>query len=511
MKNQHPRLYEINTRVWLNQLSKKHLKKIGFANIPDEYWIELRDFGFQYVWLMGIWKLSRSGIKKALIHPDLRKEYSKVNSDWEDKDIAGSPYAISDYSPNPDLGSWDDLKLVREQMKKFGLKLILDFVPNHTATDHHWVDDHPEYYIQMEDDGSELGFWSEKPDQYSSKNPSARLRSASPLHKGGTFIAHGRDPFFQPWTDTAQLNYFNSETRTVMIDTLKNISKYCDGVRCDMAMLVTNEVFDKTWCNETKSCVTKENIPNLEFWTEAIQQVKKQNSEFIFMAEVYWDMEYQMIRQGFDYCYDKRLYDRMLENNVAEIKSHLSANNDYQRKLIRFIENHDEPRAVTDFGKERSFAAAVLITTLPGLKLFYQGQLEGFVNKVPVQMGYVDPEATDIITKHFYRHLLQITNARIYYHGEWHMLDVHGIDQESSQVIAYLWKYTDKRRIVVVNFSGQSSKAHVDVHQYIPNKKTVLFDDQMLKFNYQYKHEDLSKFGLYVELEPYKFHIFEVK
>src|SRR5262249_37659643 len=166
--------------------------------------------------------------------------------------------------------------------------------------------------------------------------------------------------------DTLQLNYGNPATQAAMIAELIKIAGQCDGVRCDMAMLVLPEVFERTW-----------NIPCQPFWPQATERVRQQAPEFCFMAEVYWDLEWTLQQQGFDFTYDKRLYDRLRAGHARPVREHLYAGLDYQDKLARFLENHDEPRAAATFAPGVHEAAAVITFLSPGLRFFHQGQLEG--------------------------------------------------------------------------------------------------------------------------------------
>ncbi len=105
-----------------------------------------------------------------------------------------------------------------------------------------------------------------------------------------------------------------------------------------MAMLILPEVFERTWGRRPEP-----------FWPKAITSVRRQHPEFLFMAEVYWNLEWTMQQQGFDYAYDKRLYDRLREGHPQAVRGHLLAGLDYQNRLARFLENHDEPRAAATF------------------------------------------------------------------------------------------------------------------------------------------------------------------
>ena len=151
-----------------------------------------------------------------------------------------------------------------------------------------------------------------------------------------------------------------------MIGELLKIAGQCDGVRCDMAMLVLPDVFERTW-----------GIPSQPFWPKATERVREQAPDFCFMAEVYWDLEWTLQQQGFDYTYDKRLYDRLRDRHARPVREHFWAGLDYQDKLARFLENHDEPRAAATFPPGVHEAAAVITFLSPGLRFFHQGQFEG--------------------------------------------------------------------------------------------------------------------------------------
>src|SRR6185437_7726147 len=112
-------------------------------------------------------------------------------------------------------GSWNDLQTVRHQLHDVGIRLILDLVPNHTGQDHPWVREHPEYYIR-----GDLSSYRKAPGEFFMSVG----RNGEPQ-----VIAYGRDPNFAPLTDTAQLNYFNAELRSAMIDQIRRIEQFCDG------------------------------------------------------------------------------------------------------------------------------------------------------------------------------------------------------------------------------------------------------------------------------------------
>ncbi len=270
------------------------------------------------------------------------------------------------------------------------------------------------------------------------------------------YIAHGRDPNFPSWTDTAQLNYFNPETRQAMIERIENIARHCDGIRCDMAMLVLNDVFQRVWGWANRNPAYE--MPAQEFWTQAIQQVPG----LIYIAEAYWDTEWTLQQLGFDFVYDKRLYDRMRSGHPHDVYLHLTAGIDYQKKLVRFIENHDELRSITAFGRGKAKAVAVLFSTLPGLKLYFHGQMEGKQIRLPVQIRRSKPEAIDPEIKAFYDKLLPVVNEEIFHAGTWQLKEVlPDCDSTFENLIAYTWKLGKSLRLVVVNLSQHPSGGRI--------------------------------------------------
>lgn len=418
---------EINTWTWLSDLTQKYGGPITLGNIPSE---ELDDnfHDFDAVWLMGVWERSPRGRQIATQHPSLQEEYRRTLPDFTPDDVIGSPYSIRRYRVDPRLGGEEGLAAVRSQLAERDVRLLLDFVPNHIGVDHDWTIEHPTYLIQ----GTEGDLFTH-PDGF--------------FRIGDSIFAHGRDPYFPPWTDTVQLNTFSRDTRQALRQILLDIAEHCDGVRCDMAMLVATDVFSRTWGMRAGA------KPGTEFWEELIPTVKNTYPDFLLIAEVYWDMEWKLQQQGFDYCYDKRLYDRMLHQDAESIRAHLSAKLDHQSRLIRFIENHDEPRAPTVFG-QRTRAAAILALTLPGAKLIHEGQTKGYRMKTLVQLGRRPDEPGDPAVTAFYKRLLKAASRPCFRYGDWHLCtakteDAHG---DPSDLIAYTWQADEGQTLVIVNF-----------------------------------------------------------
>ncbi|MCU0605747.1 MAG: alpha-amylase family glycosyl hydrolase [Desulfobacterales bacterium] len=332
--SQRPVINEINTWVWLNELSRKHGSIVTLASVPEAEWGMIAALGVDAVWLMGVWERSPAGIRIAMQNEGLTASFRHALPDFTEADNVGSPYCVRRYEVDPRLGGAAGLAAARARLAGRGIGLILDFVPNHVAPDHPWAAGHPEYFIQ----GSSIDVATDP---------------RSFIEASGKVFACGRDPFFPAWPDVLQLNAFDPGLRRAAAGTLLDIAGQCDGVRCDMAMLMLNEVFGRTWAGRAGE------RPDADFWPTVISAVKARYPDFKFIAEAYWDLEWELQQQGFDFCYDKRLYDRLEKENAESVRLHLSAEMAYQEKLVRFIENHDEPRAAAVFSPERLRAAAV--------------------------------------------------------------------------------------------------------------------------------------------------------
>lgn len=482
-----PRVFEINTRVWLRQFDST--RKARLFDVPAEKWDHLRLAGFDAVWLMGIWKTSKDVIEKCCFEPGLVESYSKALPDWKKEDVIGSPYAIDIYEPDPSVCKKGDLLKFKKMLNDKGLSLILDFIPNHFSAASSLLDTNPGIFLQ----GREEDLIN---DPYTF------------FRHGDKIFAHGRDPFFPAWTDTAQVNYYSKEAREYMTGVLLMLTEVCDGVRCDMAMLALNNIFGNTW--QGTAAKPDDDFMKQEFWKNAIEKVKNASPGFTMIAETYWNLEYTLQQLGFDFTYDKVLYDRLKSAGAFDIKAHLTADLVYQEKLVRFTENHDEDRAAHAFGIEKSMAAAVAAYTTPGLKLFHNGQPEGKKVKLPVQLGREPNEPLNERLNDFYDKLFKILRHEIFRTGEWELLEsskVWDYNYTNVNVICWQWKSGDEKRLVVVNYSGQNAQCRV---QFNPEtaEQFLLFNDLLNDKIYVRSVKEIYEQGLYVDLGAYRSHIF---
>ncbi|MHA1733675.1 MAG: alpha-amylase [Promethearchaeota archaeon] len=484
----HPRIFQVNAWTFLRELSDASGEVVTLDLIPAEVYDEKFKF-YDAVWLMGVWERSPASREIALSHPDLQVEFRNSLPDFTPGDVVGSPYAVHRYRVDPHLGGPSGLSAAREELEGRGKLLVLDFVPNHVAVDHPWTVESPGCLLQGDEQDLEA-------------HPAGFFRA------GGKIFAHGRDPYFPPWTDTAQVNAFSGEAREGVVQILKSIARQCDGVRCDMAMLPTNAVFERTWGTRGGA------PPPRDFWDDIIPRVREEFPELVMVAEVYWNMEWDLQQQGFDYTYDKRLYDRLLHERAEVVRAHLHHEWDYARKLLRFTENHDEALAVEAFGFYKSKAAAVVALTLPGARLVHEGQPLGRKVKLPVQLGRRPAEPDDPGVVDFYSRLLPAIPSGRLVEGRWKLCGlrpVSGDDNSFSNLVAHCWTNGDERLLVVVNLGGSESRAHAVVPDFEFRTGDWVFEDKLNHEVYVYHAEELDLHGLYVNLPPWQSHIFEVK
>ncbi|MFM0351646.1 alpha-amylase family glycosyl hydrolase, partial [Paraburkholderia sp. RL17-347-BIC-D] len=474
----YPALYQINTRVWLTGLSRVLGRSATLDDIPDAELDRLAELGFDWIWLLSVWQTGYAAQAISRANPEWRREFAETIPDLCDEDIAGSGFAIQSYTVHRDLGGAGALSRLRQRLQQRGLKLMLDFVPNHMAPDHDWIDEHPDYFVH----GSEADL-ARSPRNY------RRVQTRN----GPLVLAHGRDPYFDGWPDTLQLNYGNPELQQAMIDELQRIAGQCDGVRCDMAMLVLPDVFERTW-----------NIRADPFWPKAIESVQRKHPQFLFMAEVYWDLEWTMQQQGFDYAYDKQMYDRLRDAHARSVREHLHAGLDYQDKLTRFLENHDEPRTAAAFEPSRHEAGAIITFLSPGLRFFHQGQFEGCRKRISPHLVRSPQEPIDAALQAFYESLLAVLRQPVFRDGAWNLLECVPAwegNWTSDCFIAWSWQRADgDRRLVAVNYADNQSQCYVRLPFPDMAGRTVRMKDMMGPASFDRDGNDLISRGLYLDL-----------
>jgi hypothetical protein len=485
----YPSLLEINTRVWLRRLSQEAGRPVSLANVDDAALDDIARCGFDWVWLLSVWRTGAASRAVSRHNPAWQAEFRSALPDLTEDDVCGSGFAIAAYEIDDALGRKAGLAAFRARLAARGIRLMLDFVPNHTALDHPWVRSRPDFYVQG--------------DERALAAAAGNYRRVD-TEQGPRILAHGRDPNFPGWPDTLQLNYANAALQAAQIKELATIAAQCDGLRCDMAMLVLPEVFRRSW-----------GLTPAPFWPTAIATVRQAHPGFTFLAEAYWDLEGELQQQGFDYCYDKRLYDRLRERDAGAIRAHLGVGLDYQDRLARFLENHDEPRAAAAFPGPQHRAAAIVTYFAPGLRFFHQGQREGARVKVPVHLCRAPAEACDADIAAFYGRLLAVLRTSDFRNGDWALIPLRPAwagNPTAQDFISYAWQSAGGGRyVVVVNYADHQGQCHLRLPFADLAGRQFRLADMMGSEVYRREGNALADTGLYIDLGAWRSNVFKLE
>jgi hypothetical protein len=267
-----------------------------------------------------------------------------------------------------------------------------------------------------------------------------------------------------------------------------------------MAMLLLPDVFHRTW-----------GLTPRPFWPTAIAAVRQKHPGFTFLAEAYWDLEWELQQQGFDYCYDKRFYDRLRSGDAGAVRAHLAAGLDYQDRLARFLENHDEPRAAASFPWPQHQAAAIVTYFAPGLRFFHQGQFDGARVRVPVHLrrGPVEPRDPDIAA--FYDRLLTV----LFRDGAWSLIAPQPAwpgNPSWQDFISCAWRAPDGGRyVVVVNYSDHQAQCRLRLPFTGLAGGRFRLVDRMGGEVYDRDGDELIDPGLYIDLGAWRYNVFKLE
>jgi Alpha amylase, catalytic domain len=488
-----PLLYQLNTRVLLGERAHALGRPATLDDVPDALLDEVAGMGFAWIWFLGVWTTGPAARAVSRARRDWREAFARDLPDLTDDDITGSPFAIQAYDVAPEYGGEPALARLRERLARRQLRLLLDFVPNHVSPDHPWVEAHPEWFIEGSDDDL-------------AREPANWVRLAARV------LAHGRDPYFPGWPDTLQLNYLHRGLREAMTGELSRVASRCDGVRCDMAMLVLPEVFRRTW-GERATPRDGSAAQDDPFWPEAIARVKARAPGFLLMAEVYWDLEWTLQQQGFDFTYDKRLYDRLRTGDARAVREHLWAAPEFQQRSARFLENHDEPRAAAVFGAEQERAAAVIAFLAPGLRFFHEGQLEGRRVHVSMHLGRRPGEPPDGALRAFHDRLLAVLAREEVHDGAWRLCECRPAWPENptwDRFVVQAWDGSDGRRLLAaVNYGPTQAQCWAQV-PFPRLGDEVVLEDLLGGARYVRDGAELASKGLYLDLPAWGRNVFAV-
>lgn len=496
-----PLLYEISTRPFLYALAQSGVQAncgeyVCLGDVPESQWQQLKTDSVDIVWLMGVWELGEFGLKHDQA-PSMMSGYRSVLPDVQTADVIGSPYSVVNYTANTVIGGPSALAGVRKVLSSMGMKLMVDFVPNHLAVDSWLATSMPAAFVQKPSSGSFPDNWW--------------------IQRGSTTFAFGRDPYDGAWTDVIQLNYWNPDTVSAMTATLLSIASQADAIRCDMAMLPLNDVFSRVWGGVMSAGGF--NRPGQEFWSVAINAVREQHPGVILMGEAYNygftnPPEKQMLQNlGFDFVYDKTVLDDLKGNNLDTLRSYIGGQSQsFFEHTAHFVENHDEPRsAATLGGQQQAFAGSVVASTIPGLRLFYFGQFDGFSAKLDVHLRRATAQTPNSALHKQYTTLLAVLADPVFHSGSWTFIST----PESGtawRLCAWRWTSSDgsDKRLVVVNFSNTQAWGSIQVAdaESRGGSDNITVTELLTNTPYQRSASTMRGAGLNVGVDPWRAQIF---
>lgn len=406
-------IYEVNIRQYTPEGTLK-------AFIP--HMDRLKNMGVDILWIMPVQPIGEKNRKEPM----------------------GSYYSIKDYTAvNPDFGTLEDFKAVVEKAHELDMVLILDWVANHTAYDHHWADEHPAYY-----------------------NLDSLGNLQSPV---------------ADWTDVADLNYDNEELHQAMINEMQwwLTKTNIDGFRCDVAGMVPNE-----------------------FWQKAIDSLEATKDVFM-LAE--WD-EAEMHDAGFDMTYGWS-YHHLINDiakgkaNADSLHAFLQRDNEkYDSADFRmfFTSNHDENSwngTVFERMGDAYEAIAVLTSTVKGMPLIYSGQEAGLDKRLPF-FSKDSIDWSNLSYEGFYSDLLRLKHENpALWNGNYGGTAVRiNSNSNTENIYAFSRKKEDNEVLVMLNLSDTTQSFTVDepywglnYSEYPSANKTKLSKEEVSLDSWSYR------------------------
>lgn len=456
-----PSILALNTRPWLAEFGRHAGRPVGLADVPGGAWDDLADCGFDGVRLVGVWERSPCSALIARETPSVAASARRLLPGFQPGDLVGSPFSVRRYEVDERLGGAPALAAARQQLARRGVRLVLDYVADQTALDHPWVFDHPDRFLR-----GGLEELRRSPGRF--------------FEAGGCAIAHARDDGGALCPDGAQLDVVSAAVRGASVETLAQIACRCDGVWVAGAARVAHG----------------------EFWAEVLPAVRGRAQGAWFAAEGCGDLAWHLVGQGFDFCFDDRLFQRLQTGDAPAVGLHLLADPSFQDRLVRRGGNAHEERA-----------AAVAAATLPGAKLFWEPRRGGGAEEALLGLARRPEEPPDGEGPSFWRTLLRASATPALREGRWQGCPVQGWPDNPSHrnLLAWCWTWENERVAVVVNLSHSPAQGLVALPWDDLADRGWRLTDRFTAHRFERWGSDLSASGLYVDLGPQGFHLLSVE
>jgi glycosidase len=546
-----------NVYVWLHQLSRKYRRSIyRLDQIPDEELNLLARWGFNGLWLIGVWErsLASKRIKELLGDPD----------------AVASAYSLFDYQIASDLGGEEAFQNLKDRAWRRGIRMASDMVPNHVGIDSRWVIEHPDWFISLDDspfpayrfNGPDLSWHGEVgiylEDHYFDRSDAAVVFKRVDRRSGDEkFVYHGNDGTRMPWNDTAQLNYLNPEVREGVIQTILHVARKFPVIRFDAAMTLAKRHYQRLWFPEpgtggaipsrAEHGLSKKQFNDLvpeEFWRQVVDRVAQEAPDTLLLAEAFWLLEGYFVRTlGMHRVYNSAFMNMLKDEENSKyrsvIKNTLEFNPEVLKRFVNFMSNPDEETAVTQFGKgDKYFGVCTMMVTMPGLPMFAHGQVEGFNEKYGMEYRYAkwDEQPDQELIERHEREIFPLMKRRHLFADVQNFLLYDFFTPEgyvNEDVFAYSNRVGDERALIIYHNKYASARGWIrssvahSIKTGEGDERTLIqkdlgeglglhddqdyfciFRDNGAGLEYIRNSRELCAKGLYVELGAYRCHVF---
>jgi glycosidase len=542
-----------STYVWLAQMSRRYGRSIArLDQIPDEELATLASRGMNSLWLIGLWERSRAS--RTIKHL-CGKE-----------DAVASAYSLYDYRIADDLGGYEAYIRLRDQARRFGIRLASDMVPNHMGIDSTWVIEHPEWFLSRYDspypaysfNGPDLSSDGRVEikieDHYYEQSDAAVVFRRRDKWTGDTrYVYHGNDGTSFPWNDTAQLDYLNPAVREQVIQTILHVARLFPIIRFDAAMTLAKRHIQRLWypvpgvggaipSRAEYSMTTPEfdaRIP-VEFWREVVDRVAAEVPGTLLLAEAFWMMEGYFVRTlGMHRVYNSAFMNLLRDEDNQHYRTLLKQTMEFDpgimKRYVNFMSNPDERTAIDQFGTgDKCFGVATLMATLPGLPMFGHGQVEGFTEKygMEYQRPRYDETPNQWLVDRHNREIAPLLHSRWLFAESENFL-LYDFWKEDGTVDENVYAYSNARggqralvlyhnrygetRGTIHHSTGFIDKANGGLRQRtlqdglkLPTDHDVIlaFKDVSNGLEYLRRASDIHQSGFSFHLQAYKYHVF---
>lgn len=542
-----------NVFVWLDQLSKTYATNISTLDkIPDDELKSLAKRGFTGLWLIGLWERSRAS--------------KRIKQIMGNHDAVASAYSLYDYSIAEELGGQHAFENFKQRAWQFGIRIASDMVPNHMAIDSKWVNEHPEWFLSLDEppfpgytyngedlsSHPEIGIYIE--DHYFDKSDAAVTFKRVDKRNGDVkYVYHGNDGTCMPWNDTAQLNYLREDVRENVISTIIRIAKDFPIIRFDAAMTLAKRHYHRLWFPEpgkggdiasrSERGMTRDEFNSFfpkEFWREVVDRIAVEVPETLLLAEAFWLMEGYFVRTlGMHRVYNSAFMNFMKDEDNAKyresIRNILEFDPHILERHVNFLNNPDEETAVRQFGTgDKYFGVTLSMVTMPGLPMFGHGQIEGYSEKYGMEYrkAYWNESVNWELVQRHEREIFPLMHRRsMFAHVEhFNLFDVYRADGSVDEnVFAHSNGYGNKRVLVFYhNKYGstegwiKTSAAYLDKKQgtlarkelhealgiCVRENKYIKFRDLITGLEYLLSCKGICDDGFFIKLNAYKYYVF---